>query len=105
MSFPRSDNVVSRCDHFIKAENIPGLTGTCLKVVADIWNMHASYRYALEQFLVYDVYDMWYDETIICVSFFLRNPHLQTESTRRKLAELKNRAIAEGEATLIDFFR
>jgi hypothetical protein len=104
MSFTKNDKIVERAHYFIRTHPTPGLTATCLKVVADFWEMHEVYRDELERYLDYNIYDEWYDELTVSTSFFLRNPSLQNGTTALKLLELERRARSEKDLDLLEFF-
>jgi hypothetical protein len=104
MNFPKSEVVSSRADHFINHKRIPGLTSTCLKVLADVWQMHETYETTMEEFLNYELYDEWYDEVAVCTSFFVRNPQIRSGSVSDKLTQLRNRAAAGNDVGLLSLF-
>lgn len=104
MNFEKDQEIVDRASHFIREEPLPGLTATCLKVVADFWSMHDNYRNELEKYLDYELYDVWYDELTVCVSFFLRHLKLQNETVTLKLMKVEQQARMAKDVGLLDFF-
>jgi hypothetical protein len=104
VNFKENDLVIKRADYFITSDPMPGLTATCLKVLADFWNMSSTYQNELEKYLDYHCYEDWYDEVAVSVSFFLRYPHFQTASVKLKLAELEKQARVQRENSLIELF-
>jgi len=104
MNFPKDEKIVDRADYFIRSAPFPGLTSTCLKVLADFWNMHETYRDELERYLDYGCFQEWYDEVTISASFFLRNPDCQSERGKLKLCELEQQARDAGDSDLLELF-
>lgn len=103
-NFSFNENIAKRLDRFIDSEPFPGITATCIKVMVDFWNLHETYYEHLERYVNYACYDVWYDEVIVCVSFFLRNPHLQRETIRQRLNELEREARVRKEIGLLELF-
>jgi len=103
-SFGPQNEVTKRADQFIRHTRVPGLTATCLKVLADFWSFHEMYRDELEKFLDYDLYEEWYDEVTMSVSFYLRHPELQSKVGKDRLDEVQRKATQAGEVDLIEFF-
>jgi hypothetical protein len=102
-SFPLDSAIVSKAEQFIH-HPAAGLTAVCLKVLADLWGLHAEYADYLQAYLDYNAYDEWSDETIVSLSFYLRNPQLQNASVISKLATLKAAAKQDGANELLDLF-
>jgi hypothetical protein len=103
-NFGPSQSVCDRAKRFVLLEPVPGLTATCIKVVADFWNSPQDYIEVMNDYVDYDKYDEWYDEVIVSTSFLLRHPEHQSDRSKLRLANLRERAEQDHDSGLLDLF-
>jgi hypothetical protein len=106
ISFPIDNDISRKASFYIRDQRIPGLTSVCLKVLTDFWDQ-SQYIEDMAFFLDYDLYEDWYDEVIVSLSFFARHPRYIIPEVAGKINTLVIKAREVGDVSiheLIDSF-
>lgn len=103
-NFPVNEEILSRIDFYITKEPTPGLTAVCLEVAIEMWGLD-QYEKELVKYIDLNEMELWYDEVIFSVSYFLRHPHLATGTIEKRMGSLKMLATISGRESLIELFK